>query len=134
VEFRGSAAPFFYLGTDQNVSSSFPDCKSVSHFEGWNRLISVHLSTGQILDAYQLVSFLGRGGFGEVWLCRSESMGGNHSLKFISGSDPDLLEKEHHSLGLYRSAAAKLRSPHLEPIEPPCWRSRDGLPTLTDKA
>ncbi len=44
-------------------------------------------------------------------------MGGFHAFKFISGSDPDLLEKEHHSLGLYRSAAARLRSPHLVPIE-----------------
>lgn len=75
------------------------------------------LAPGQEFDGYRLIRFLGRGGFGEVWLCRSESMGGYHALKFISGSDPDLLEKEHHSLGLYRSAAARLRSPHLVPIE-----------------
>jgi serine/threonine protein kinase len=75
------------------------------------------LEPGQILDGYHLIRFLGRGGFGEVWLCRSEAMGGYHALKFISGGDPDLLEKEHHSLGLYRSAAARLRSPHLVPIE-----------------
>jgi serine/threonine protein kinase len=76
-----------------------------------------HLTVGQILDGYQLIRFLGRGGFGEVWLCRSEATVTYHALKFISGSDADLIEKEHHSLGLYRSAAARLRSPHLVPIE-----------------
>lgn len=68
-------------------------------------------------DGYQLVRFLGRGGFGEVWLCRAGATGSYHALKFISASDSDLIEKEHHSLALYRSAAAKLQSPHLVPIE-----------------
>ncbi len=72
---------------------------------------------GQILDGYQIIRFIGRGGFGEVWLCRSGATGTYHALKFISGSDTALIEKEHHSLGLYRSAAAKLRSPHLVRIE-----------------
>jgi len=76
-----------------------------------------HLTVGQILDGYHLIRFIGRGGFGEVWLCRSESMGDYHALKFISGSDADLIEKEHHSLGLYRSAAARLHSQHLVRIE-----------------
>lgn len=76
-----------------------------------------HLTVGQILDGYQIIRFIGRGGFGEVWLCRSESMGDYHALKFISGSDADLIEKEHHSLGLYRNAAARLRSQHLVRIE-----------------
>jgi len=53
--------------------------------------MSVHLTMGQIVDDYQLVRFLGRGGFGEVWLWRSESVGGNDALKFISGSDPKIL-------------------------------------------
>jgi serine/threonine protein kinase len=72
---------------------------------------------GQILDGYRLIRFLGRGGFGEVWLCRSEAMGGYHAIKFIAGASPELLEKEYHALALYRNAAAKLRSPHLVPIE-----------------
>lgn len=78
--------------------------------------MSDHPSTAQILDGYHLIRFLGRGGFGEVWLCRSGATGTHHALKFISGRDADLIEKEHHSLGLYRSAAARLRSPHLVPI------------------
>jgi serine/threonine protein kinase len=75
------------------------------------------LSTDTSLDGYQLVRFLGRGGFGEVWLCRSGATGSYHALKFISANDSDLIEKEHHSLTLYRSAASRLRSPHLVPIE-----------------
>ncbi len=75
------------------------------------------LTAGRELDGYQLVRFLGRGGFGEVWLCLSQATGSYHALKFISGSDSELIEKEHHALGLYRSAAAKLHSAHLVPIE-----------------
>ena len=75
------------------------------------------LAPDQIFDGYHLIRFLGRGGFCEVWLCRSGATGTYHALKFISGRDSDLIEKEHHSLGLYRSAAARLRSPHLVPIE-----------------
>jgi len=71
----------------------------------------------QVWDGYHLIRFLGRGGFGEVWLCRSGATGSYHAIKFISGRDPELLEKEHHSLTLYRNAASRLRSPHLVPIE-----------------
>ena len=72
---------------------------------------------GLEVDGYHLVRFLGRGGFGEVWLCRSGTTASHHAIKFISGADPDLLEKEHHSLTLYRAAAGRLRSPHLISIE-----------------
>jgi serine/threonine protein kinase len=75
------------------------------------------LAPCQEFDGYHLIRFLGRGGFGEVWLCRSQTTGSYHALKFISASNSDLIEKEHHSLNLYRSAAARLRSPHLVPIE-----------------
>ncbi len=75
------------------------------------------ISPGEEFDGYKIIRFLGRGGFGEVWLCQSQTMGGYHALKFISGRDTDLLEKEHHSLGLYRNASARLHSPHLVPIE-----------------
>ena len=72
---------------------------------------------GLEVDGYRLVRFLGRGGFGEVWLCRSGATGSHHAIKFVSGADLELLEKEHHSLTLYRAAAGRLRSPHLVPIE-----------------
>jgi len=79
--------------------------------------MSSHLAAGQNLDGYMLLRFLGRGGFGEVWLCRSEAMGVYHALKFVAGADADLAKKEHGALALYRREAALLRSPHLMPIE-----------------
>jgi len=79
--------------------------------------MSAHLSNSLVLDGYRLVRFLGRGGFGEVWLCRSEAMGDYRALKFIPAGDADLLEKEYDALLHYRKAAARLRSPHLVPIE-----------------
>ena len=59
--------------------------------------MSVHPFDSKILDGYRLIRLRVRGVFGEVWLSRSEAMGGYHTLKFISGSYPNLLEKGHHS-------------------------------------
>lgn len=71
----------------------------------------------EVLDGYRLIRFLGRGGFGEVWLCRSEAMGDYRALKWIPAGLADRMQKEYDSLLLYRNAAAKLRSPNLVPIE-----------------
>ena len=71
----------------------------------------------QVLDGYRLIRFLGRGGFGEVWLCRSEAMGDYRALKIISTTSPEHLRKEYDSLLQYRNASAQLRTPHLLPIE-----------------
>jgi serine/threonine protein kinase len=79
--------------------------------------MSAHLSNSLVLDGYRLIRFLGRGGFGEVWLCRSESMGDYRALKFIPTSHADRLEKEYEALLHFRKAAARLRSPHLVSIE-----------------
>lgn len=75
------------------------------------------LQKDQLLDGYRLIRLIGRGGFGEVWLCQSEAMGDYRALKFIPAGTTELLEKEHHALGEYRRAAARLRSPNLMPIE-----------------
>lgn len=76
--------------------------------------------TPRILDGYRLIRFLGSGGFGEVWLCRSEAMGDFRAIKLIRSTRPDRLEREHESLVNYR-AVAGLRSPHLVPIEHINW-------------
>jgi serine/threonine protein kinase len=74
-------------------------------------------SDGLVLDGYRLIRFLGRGGFGEVWLCRSEAMGDFRALKWIPASNQEELEREYASLVRYRAAASNLRSPHLVAIE-----------------
>jgi|GEM_PF-682012 len=79
--------------------------------------MSSHLSSGQVLDGYHLVRFIGQGGFGEVWLCRSESMGDYRALKFIPTTHADRFDKEYEALLHYRSAASRLRTPHMVPIE-----------------
>jgi len=72
---------------------------------------------GLILDGYRLIRPIGGGGFGEVWLCRSETVGGYHALKFTAGERPELLEKEFHALVPYRKELARIRAPSLIPIE-----------------
>ena len=67
------------------------------------------LASGQVLDGYHLVRFIGRGGFGEVWLCRSEAMGDYRALKFIPTTHADRFDKEYAALLHYRKAASRLR-------------------------
>ena len=79
--------------------------------------MSAPLTSGQILDGYHLVRFIGRGGFGEVWLCRSAAMGDYRALKFIQSTHADRFDKEYGALLHYRKSASRLRSAHIVPIE-----------------
>jgi hypothetical protein len=40
-----------------------------------HRCMGVHPYASLILDVYSFIRFLGPGGFGEVWHCRSEATG-----------------------------------------------------------
>jgi len=72
---------------------------------------------GDQLDGYTVLRLIGRGGYGEVWLCRSDAVGDLRALKFLPASGPELLQREFGALGNYRKAASRLRSPHLMPVE-----------------
>jgi len=45
------------------------------------------MAQGNILDGCRLIRPIGRGGFGEVWLCQLEATGEFKALKFLSASD-----------------------------------------------
>jgi serine/threonine protein kinase len=88
--------------------------------------MSQPLAADQIYDGYRLIRFLGRGGFGEVWLCQSEAVGDFRAFKWVPATGGDRLEKEYEALILYRKAVSQIRSPHLVPIEH-INRNPDGL-------
>ena len=87
---------------------------------------SPKLRTGTVLDGYRLFHPIGRGGFGEVWLCRLEATEEFKALKFIPSLDPEKLERELEAVKRYRLLASNLHSPHLLFIEH-VNRTQDGL-------
>lgn len=81
---------------------------------------------GNVYDGYRLIRPIGRGGFGEVWLCQLEATGEYKALKFLSSSDPSQLESELAALIRYRAVLRDLNSPNLVSVEH-VNRTGDGL-------
>lgn len=75
------------------------------------------ISPGQILDGYRLIRAIGKGGFGEVWLCELQVTQELKALKWIPASTTRELSKELQAVKLYRSKAANLGCRSLLPIE-----------------
>jgi serine/threonine protein kinase len=87
---------------------------------------SAMLEADLVLDGYRLLRPIGRGGFGEVWLCQVEATGEYRALKYLPSSNVDHLERELAALIRYRTEATRLQCPYLLPIEH-VNRTDDGL-------
>jgi serine/threonine protein kinase len=74
-------------------------------------------SPGLSIEGYSLLRKIGEGGFGEVWLCKSETTGAWKALKWISKHSHRHLEQELSALSRYSNAVSGTRSPNLVPIE-----------------
>ena len=84
------------------------------------------IQPGETLDGYRTIRLIGAGGFGAVWLCRSEAVGDLRALKFIPILDEGRHAREFEALTRYRQSANQLRSPAILPIEH-VNRREDGL-------
>jgi serine/threonine protein kinase len=72
---------------------------------------------GSSFDGYTLIRKIGEGGFGEVWLSKSDATGAWKALKWISKNSIKHLDQELSALRRYSSAVSGTRSRHLVPIE-----------------
>jgi serine/threonine protein kinase len=59
------------------------------------------LKPGQVVGAYEILSFITRGGMGEVYLARDTRLGRNVALKFL----PSSFTKDHERLGRFEQEA-----------------------------
>jgi len=74
-------------------------------------------SPGSSIEGYLLVRKIGEGGFGEVWLVKSETTGAWKALKWISKASHRHLDQELGAISRYSQAISSRRSSHLLPIE-----------------
>lgn len=77
----------------------------------------MHPTPDSVVQGYRLIRPIGSGGFGEVWLARSEATGVWKAVKWIEARASRHLDQELGALRRYSQEVGGSRSSHLVPVE-----------------